>query len=506
MSSLEKITHRKTHSAGVYESLLNSRYLADLPLDYIGPTGLTRNDLFEKVQRLKDCCNSIDIAEMTSGNIKIHKANFCKQHIVCGPCANRIQNLRRKRLTPAIKAAATRADPQYHGDDKLYGYFVTYTIPDGSQILETHLRLKEAMRNFRRLGQRRKRKDGSIYHSGGEYGKVIGGCGTHENIQGAAGGVHSHCHMIYFTDRPLDFTVYKQKEKADLVRIYGKNNIPREKLEQIKINDEGYSKISWEWHISAGDAKNFKVIPLRRIPQTGSPETIAACAKMNFADSVTYQAREVIKYAAKIESNSGDFAAAMLNETHNKRMFESAGIFRGLSDDNNFDESEIDQGDHVAGFYRISWDNETKQYTQKRAIDDPGIDIGGNQGRYALYKYLQNQLIGDYRRQRAEMIRAGLGAAALDGWKAICREKIKLLWENYKKKENQPMAAWAAVHSFVRHDISMIDFSYSNFQFLRRSPAYWTLERDRCRSYLNKKLYSVQYSQVQKLQESADPF
>lgn len=500
MSSLQEISGRKRHARNLYKSLIESKDLAGLSADYVGPTGLTRRDIIEKIERLGSCGSQLYLAELQSGKIKIHKGDFCKQHIVCGTCAARIQNLRRKRFAPAILDLAKRADPKYRGEDRLYVYLITFTVPDGPGILETHKRLKAAMKNFRKMGQ-----DRPIYRKGqrvgtrrghGEWGKVIAAVGTHEIIRGdGSGETHSHCHMIVFTSARLDYVVYDQAARAALEKKYGRGNIPPAELKKIELRDGAQSKITAEWKAAAGDAENFDVRPMYRIPRIANHETIQKCAALGFAESIAYQAREVLKYAAKVESNDFNFSLRLIDETHNKRFFEAFGLFRGLSDDNNYDETETTAADQVMGIYHVQWSDGAGEYCDKTPADDPGIDDQFI-GLHGLYRYKQNQIIGKYRTDRAAMVRAGSPAADLDRRRDMFRNELNNLWEGFRADKNDGAYIKALGFDYKRPPVR---FSYDNFMFLNfRDPLRVDMLKEVYRSYLDKKLYSSSISENQK--------
>lgn len=515
MSSLEKITGRKRHARNVYNSLIGSPALAEMPADYVGPAGLTRRDIIEKIERLGSCCSSMYLAEMQGGGVKIHKGDFCKQHIICGTCASRIQNLRRKRLTPAIRDLAGRADPKYKGPDKLYVYLVTFTVKDGPGVLETYSRLKNGMKNFRKAGQDRpiyrKGKKVGVRRGSGEWSRVVAGCGTTEAKRGEESGeAHIHNHAILFTDSKFNYVVYDQSALFALEKKYGRGNIPDIELKKIELRENAESKFSAEWKAATGDSTNIDVTPLYRIPRNRpgrppvKPETVAKCAKMNFQDSISYQAREVLKYAAKVESQDIDFSLQLINELHNKRFFDTWGLLRGLNDENNYDESEVEPGESITGIYHVTWNDSAGEYAAKVAADDPGID-DQYIGVYGLYRYKQNQIVGTYRSERAAMVRAGATAAALNARRDLCRSDLKTLWQGYKVDKCDGAYIKALGLNYEKPEKR---FSYTNFMFLNfHDPVRLEMLKEVHRNYLNKILYSCTKTENQKrIEESESDF
>lgn len=504
MSTLEQVQYRKTHASGLFTALRDSGYIKALPSDYIGPRGLTKRDILEKIGRLGSCCSNIDIIEIEGGQDKLYRADFCKQHIVCGNCANRSQAIRREHFTPAIKDMARRAAPGYRGDDRVYGYFVTFTIPDGKKVYNTYARLKSSMMKFRKMGQHRplyKNGQKIAYRVGyGEWSKMSAACGTIETIEGRAGDIHSHNHMILFTSRPLDYRVYDPAKRAALNAKYGKYNIPEIELKAIEING-GLSKITKEWQAADGDAINFDVQPLRKIPKTENQELIEKCAKMNFADSIAYQAREVLKYAAKVDSNNSNFSSQLIDEMHNTRCFESYGLFRGIVDNEEYDDNQAAAGDNVTGIYRYTWDHEKKQYLNKQSISDPGIDAGGHIGKYGLYKYIQNQIIGEYRNDRREMLAAEKGAAALDALRDNARQRIKNLWSGFNVNRNT--AEYSRAIGFEAERPAPW-IPYEVYKMMGIDKLQIAALKDIYRNYLNKKLYACTTPKDQKAQDVSE--
>lgn len=500
MSTLTRLNKLKGFNYSLSSGLLESNAYQSIDPDYIGPRGLTKRDIYEKIVKMKSCCDTIDLLMLPDDRVKLHSGNFCKQHVICSNCADRIQSLRRKRFGEPIKELSKRCIPDA-GKARLWPYFLTFTIRAGEDILTTHTRLKRSMLNFRRMGQKRVKRDKitreiiAIKKDRGEWSKVVAGIGTHEIIRGEGGKPHSHCHMIVFTDEPFNYRVYDQEKRRALEALYGRGNIPEDELKKIQLNSDGFSKISREWNLADGDAENFKVIPIERVPREASDKTRNICQGLDLADSINYQAREVLKYVSKLNKNDHDFTIDLINKTHNLRFFEAFGLFRGLSDDNNYEESEATKKDLLesTGLMRYRW-NGDGEYSDQSAIEDSGrLEFSG--AVYFGYQFRQNIIIGEYRTARRIALEGGASAPQLDSLRDNMRTRINELWATYANEVKRIPDVFYRAHdlkvptkedrkTFVPYDVHLHHESAGRMEELK----------NRFRSYLDKKLYSVTYT------------
>lgn len=352
-----RFSNLKRFSQSLYERAMSSEKLQNMPDDEITITGLTKDDLIDKLEKLKNCANEFQIDEYSDESERVHGKKWCSQPWGCSICSARLQGRRRAVLEGDIKTAAYNHP---------YAYMVTFTIESGRDLYEQFRKLKKAIREMRRKGQLRNklfkpviRKEKSelvdginiktVYsnpnderieqlRSGGELGKVAAGIMAHETKVGAISGkYHIHTHSLFFTDKPLDFAVYDQEKKMKLEKQYGYRNIPESELDKIKLNEEGHSKISKEWNQVSGGS-NIDVKPIYHIPPKAKGRERAMFKRMSYEDSVIHQAKEVIKYLTKFtdfendtlfETPQGNMIIDIMSECIGKvRHFSTLGEFR----------------------------------------------------------------------------------------------------------------------------------------------------------------------------------
>lgn len=136
---------------------------------------------------LATCGNYLHFREyFTVGKVRLHNAQFCKQHLVCPLCAIR-------RGAKALGAYLARWEAIQAERPDLRPYLITLTVKNGPDLGERHSHLT---RSLRRLMDRRRffnaGKRGSPWT---ELCKVEGGVYTLE-LTNRGNGWHPHCHMI----------------------------------------------------------------------------------------------------------------------------------------------------------------------------------------------------------------------------------------------------------------------------------------------------------------------
>jgi len=402
---------------------------------YVSRTGLTCTDLSEKIDKISQCASILELREnfeQTPSGLEqvlsVAAANFCKNPTVCCVCADRMQARRRARFNDSIKHQARQVM-----DGNRYGYFFTYTIKDSENLGDAIDHLKTAKRSFRRMGQKRGSK-----RSGGEAAKITAAISTIEIKRGKNSGLwHAHSHDLVFTDQKIDYQVYDQSKKNELKSKYGKN-IPREKLREIAIYQANLnsievaaSKLSMEWlQATGGQSIGIDVVPLKHVPDSAKGAKKRKFERMSFEDSIAYQAREILKYPAKIPYNQPADVLTLIQDTYNKRMTATYGEFRGIPGDEYNDDEAKERGSFV-----MRWDPEQNRY----ADPQPGKMRDIEEEEAHATRVTVGQLLGQYRRQRKSLIsiRDRLGNSlfqALDNAKWNFRSKINAHWSLYRQR------------------------------------------------------------------------
>ena len=124
--------------------------------------------------------------------MRLHQAEFCKQHLICPLCAIR-------RAAKQTAAYLARFQQIMAEQPQLIPAFVTYTVKNGPDLDE---RMNHLRKGLRTLTQRRRdfrtRQKGSS-----EWGAIAGAVGTLE-VTNRGKGWHPHAHMLVLLDRYVD--------------------------------------------------------------------------------------------------------------------------------------------------------------------------------------------------------------------------------------------------------------------------------------------------------------
>lgn len=440
MCEIRRINSLKAKSRIMTTNFKEVDPLSLLPKNYVSNTGLTFTDLSDKIDKVSDCSSIIELKEEFKETkdgleqvMKLSAANFCKQHAVCPVCSDRFQSRRRARFNDSIREQARQVEESLR-----FAYMITYTITDGPDLSERLEALKAAKREFRRMGQKRKRG-----RSGGEAGKINAAIATIEIKRGENSGEwHVHSHDLVFCSEPLDYKVYDSELRKKLEKHYGNRRVPKEELTRIanrKVIFRGElvpaSKLSSEWFAaSGGDSIGIDVEPIRHVPKNCSGKKKRMYRKMSFADSIAYQSKECLKYPYKMpyREDAGDLLE-VLSGTYNKRMVATYGEFRGVGGDDYADPAADDQQTYV-----LVWDDQKKGYGEPIPAKLRDI-IEGEETTKTRSE--AGKALGVYRRQRRLLIEKAeqYGESLyyyLDSAKRQFKMKINAIWSLYRQRIN----------------------------------------------------------------------
>lgn len=423
--------------------------------DHVSNTGLTFSDMSEKLDKIKSCSSIIELKEEFKkvGDtfeqcMTVAAANFCKQPAICPICADRTQARRRVRFDQPIKAQARLV-----ADGKRHAYIVTQTITDGPHLAERLEALKEAKKNFRLMGQRRKGK-----RSRGEASKYVAAIAGIEIKRGSGSGLwHVHAHELVFTDEPLNFQVYDRAARQELKSKYGRH-IPKEQLDKIALQQVDFrgelvaaSKASAEWlRATGGESMGISIEALQHVPRTAKGRKKRRYEKMTFEESIAYQAKEVLKYPFKPSDNSPEDSFQVISDTFNKRMVATYGAFRGVPAEEYANEAAPDEETFV-----LKWDDEKGKYGDP--VPGKMRDLIENDEIAHDTRSKVGKLLGEYRRQRKALIdaREKYGNdlySMLDDAKRFFRSRISGIWSLYRQhvsSENRITSAGCDKYSAV---------------------------------------------------------
>lgn len=227
----------------------------------------------------------------TVGQVRLHAANFCKQHLICPLCAIR-------RGAKHLRAYLERYEVIRKDHPELWPYLITYTVRDGPYLEE---RFEHLHKSFQRIQDRRRNWNKSIRGAPWtEFAKVQGAVGSYEFKRGKGSGLwHPHLHLIGLcSSEPL---------QADLKR---------------------------EWEGITGDSFMVDVRPF-----DGSQDPVEGFF-------------EVFKYAIKFSSLSlEDNWQAALTFARRRLLF-SFGLFRGAQVPEDLTDEPLDSLPYIDLFYR----------------------------------------------------------------------------------------------------------------------------------------------------------
>ena len=458
MCNQKRINVLKRQSVRVVGEIKSASVIENYVKTEVTSAGLTYSDIFERIEKIEKCASIIELSEKfekgPSGDLEqvlsVAAANYCKQHVICPICADRLQSRRRAVFDQPIKNQSSMVK-----DGKRFAYMVTYTIADGENLADRLSHLKDSRRQWRLMGQRRKSRRGGFYRSKGEAGKICAGLSSIEIKRGYNSGLwHVHAHELVFTDRPFDYHVYDPDKKRALKDVYG-NLIPHDRLSEtakryvsFNGNQVAASKLSEEWLQATGDSMSIFCEPVYHVPKTRlkyskgtfkkapvPKKTKRLLSKMSFEDSVAFQSREIIKYFTKPGAYRPEDTITIMNETYNKRMSATYGEFRGIND--------LEMIDDAVGEWVVTWSPEKGSY---------GDPIPGNirdilQDEAASEARSQSgKCTGQYRRARRLILdqRALYGGSlctALDELKQRYRAQINGIWALYRHKVSSAILA-----------------------------------------------------------------
>lgn len=226
-----------------------------------------------RFMKLADCGSSLTFHHyFTVGLLRLVKAFFCKNHLLCPMCAIRRggRQLRKykDRYESLLKQAAA-------GGVNLHPQLVTLTIKNREDLLEAVTRLQHGLKI---LGQRaRDKKRG--WSKCSEWAHVLGVCGSIE-VTNKGNGWHAHTHLFCLANKILDS-----------------------------------DKISLEWHQITGDSF---IIDIQEIDPTKD-------ALKEFC--------EVFKYAMKFSELTLELNYHAAQVLARKRLFFATGLFFGIPEE-----------------------------------------------------------------------------------------------------------------------------------------------------------------------------
>lgn len=338
----------------IYKKIRPSFVAKNIPNDFITEDGYTKEQLMRDVYKLVDCNNKISYIDQ---DVKVfdkkenkHKveskgkqfdSNQCNIFTLCPICSEKHATRLRKKYKEEIKALTE----QYP-----YTYMITFTVRDEPTFNLAYDSLTEGVRKYVLMGQLRGHdSEGKEIHSQGEASKIKAMALGKEIIMGKRSGMwHLHAHAIAFADSEIDFSVYDNEKKWQLINDYKDKHGKRPKKDvlvpaineyaemelineygEIEVKKVAVSKASKEWIKATGGLSSdihFNIME-------GTPNQIFE------------QCIEVMKYTSKIEDMEPGNILEVLANRKGKRFFATYGELYNVKNPDKEESEEIENTD-----------------------------------------------------------------------------------------------------------------------------------------------------------------
>lgn len=183
----------------------------------------------EVIGRLKHCGEYLGFRHYyTVDEVRLHSADFCKQHLICPLCAIRRGSKLIEGYLPRFEHIAASAPT-------LKPVFITLTVRNSPDLGQCYDLLRSAMKSlFERRRDARKGKRGAT-----EFRKVAGLVGTIE-LTNKGNGWHPHAHMVALLDDWID----QEKLSAEWSQLTGGSFIVGiQRLDQSKPPVDAFAEV-----------------------------------------------------------------------------------------------------------------------------------------------------------------------------------------------------------------------------------------------------------------------
>ena len=302
---------------------------------YAAP-GKEKCKLVGAIDRLTQCGDFLKFRDYyTVEQVRLVKAHFCKQHLLCPLCAIR-------RASKMIGTYAERIQYLLGQNPRLKASMLTLTVKDSADLLERVQHLQAAMKKLSQTIRHAKHRKKIV----SEFGKILGYAGAIEVTRGKGSGLwHPHIHMIVLHEE--DFLPALDHEGRERFAIIKKGK--RKGQKQI------IPALADEWQAMTGDSFVVDVQPI------GNPEEVGA-------DLV-----EVFKYALKFSSMNPAHVVDAWLTLSGKRLVVAGGILWGLKVPKELTDQPLDELPYIELLYRFVGTG----YTLEKTTHNPHGDENG---------------------------------------------------------------------------------------------------------------------------------
>jgi hypothetical protein len=284
---------------------------------------------FEKLQsQLCSCGNYLVFHQYhTVGQVRLAKASFCKNHLMCQLCAIR-------RGAKQVQGYLGKYEQVVAKNTALRPYMLTLTVKNGESLPERFDHLQNSMRKF----MKRRRDFLSAGLGNSQLAKSDGGVFSYE-LTKSKSGWHPHCHMVVMLDpeNPIDFPFHIRPvlHKPDAWSKLSPQDKKNEKALWKKYTDAVQeSELCKEWQKITGDSKIVDIRPIDGDPAQGFVE--------------------VFKYALKFSDLKPKENIEAYSYLKGKRLTGSFGCFWGVKIPEKMTDDLLEDLPYIELFYKYT--------------------------------------------------------------------------------------------------------------------------------------------------------
>lgn len=318
----------------VYKKIRPAFVAKNVPNDFITEEGYTKEQLMRDVYKLIDCNNKISFINQdvkvfdkkenkhnVEDRSKQFDSNQCNVFTLCPTCAEKHASRLRKKYKEEIKALTE----QYP-----YTYMITFTIRDEPTFNLAYDSLTEAIRRYVLMGQLRGHDSGGEEkRSQGEASKIKAmALGKEITIGKNSGLWHLHAHAIAFADSEIDFSVYDNEKKWQLINDFKEKYGRRPEKDVLAPAIKEYAKMEL---INKHGEIEFKKVAVSKASKEWIKATDGISSDIHFdimegtPNQIFEQCIEVMKYTSKIGCMEAGNILEVLANRKGKRFFATYG-------------------------------------------------------------------------------------------------------------------------------------------------------------------------------------
>jgi plasmid rolling circle replication initiator protein Rep len=272
----------------------------------------------------------------TVGQVRLKKASFCKNHLLCQLCAIR-------RGSKQVQAYSQRYEQLNQAGDHLKPYLITLTVKNGKDLRERFSHLKTSFRSYMD-----RRRDSLKRGTGlNELSKVEGAVFSYEVTRSKDGTWHPHLHMV---------VLLNPKNLIDFPKA--PNKISDNDFSKLSVVDKKKRKAAWKEHTSKCAASKLSLEWL----SITKDSSIVDCREIE-GDPIKGFI-EVFKYALKFSDMKPEDNIYAYSVLKGSRLTGSFGCFWGVKIPEKMTDDLLDDLPYIELFY-----NYTKNgYSLKSAV------------------------------------------------------------------------------------------------------------------------------------------